>query len=421
MLFQYAAQIDVGMSRLVQQDSILVNPQLIFNNNTLTSSDYYDDTNAALFVVADGMGGGVKGELASQITINSVKDYVTKNKNLLTMNLYELVTNAIYHANQSILDHLNENPDDLSMGSTIVMGILKDGILSLGWVGDSRCYFIENDNIRQLTHDHSYVQSLVDDGKIEEEEAFNHPNRNIINQSLGMVNVIPSFDRINIPPYTKLIFCSDGLNSMLRDNDILQIVNKNQSLKSIVNDLIDLANQKGGDDNISCIGIETIPVFDKAQSNHVKQPIPAKDHKIEVKTGALLRYIILSGLILISILTMILYFNHNNTKNVKDSILKLTPIQSTQKTNLHETSTTHQETNSGYTIRLRVFKDSIKAAQYMKEIAKLNTENSISIGHPTQDLYEVNISGFDSNLSAQQFLAKGNFPDAVILYRNVSR
>jgi serine/threonine protein phosphatase PrpC len=268
VLFQFDVLTDIGNSRTIQQDNVLTIPQLLHDNLTATDNQFYDDANGALFVVADGMGGGPHGEYASFMVVEGIQEYVVKNKILLNSDIYSLINGAIQYANQRILNHLKSHPEDKSMGSTVVIGLLHQDVIHIGWVGDSRCYHVVDHRLFQLTHDHSLVQSLVDEGSITEEEAFDHPRRNIIQQSLGMHEVIPSYERYSVQAEQKLIFCSDGLNSMVRDHEILSICDSDIPITEVVTNLVAAANEAGGHDNISCIGVNLFSSPRKQKSNY---------------------------------------------------------------------------------------------------------------------------------------------------------
>jgi len=416
VLFQFAALTDIGISRSIQQDNILVVPQLIHNNASRTDHLFFDDRNAALFVVADGMGGGAHGELASQLAIDGIKEYIIGHKDLLSSDMYTLLNSAIYHANQKILDHLSAHPEDLSMGSTIIVGIVRDSVLSLGWVGDSRCYALENGRLRQLSHDHSLVQSLIDDGSITEEEAFDHPNRNIINQSLGISSLIPSFEKISLMGVDKLVLCSDGLNSMLRDTDIGEILKGEEPVDVITRRLVDAANEAGGHDNISCIVVQLFP------DSPVQESIPAEPKTENASIPGKRKlpwFLLIIGAGLIVAFVLVFQFQTRRIILPDEAIVQPPPLIAEVIPEPSDTAdTVGQALVDGiYSVRLKVFSDSLKAVAFLERLAVQESEKGFEIRRSPNGLFEVFLSGFTSKYAAQEYLSEGNYPDAVILFQ----
>lgn len=445
MLFQFNAIIDVGITREVQQDSILAIPQIFHDNDALTDDHYFDDSNAALFVVADGMGGGVHGELASKIAIESIEQFVLANKSMIKNDIYSFVNEAIYAANKGILEYISENAESKGMGSTVVLGLIFDGILHLGWVGDSRCYGISNLGIIQLTHDHSLVQSMVDDGLISEEEAFEHPNRNIINQSLGMPNVVPSFERKVLHHIERLIFCSDGLNSMLKDNQILEFSNQHLSIEETVKNLVDAANIAGGHDNISCIGVQLMkPSLQVAagQLSDIKMTDNPKPKSTRLWKISLILFMI--GSIWWFINRSFhsdpppLMSEKNENKDAfsqgqiedgkKDDLFQSSmtdgardtvfTVKNDEKAELIQPSESYNTAEGNYTIRLKVFMDSIKAASFVEKNESIVGAYSWKVNRLPTGNFEVILSGFKNKSHANDFMSQGTFPDAIIIYNH---
>ncbi len=394
-------------------------PQLIHNNQSLTDENYYDDMNAALFAVADGMGGGAHGEIASALVVDSIKQFANGHKNLLSGNLYSFINEAIYAANQSILDHLNDHPEDLSMGSTVILGVVSDGMLYLGWVGDSRCYMIDDKSIKVLSHDHSYVQNLIDEGSITEEEAFSHPNRNIINQSLGMIDIIPSFEKFALEGSQTIVFCSDGLNTMLRDTEIHEICHQHDDLKMMVHALVDAANEAGGNDNISCIAVRLTPNPIQAATISDPKEKTGETTKNNVKKLPWPLIVIGAGLIL----AFIWVFNrrnhdsHNSTQKMEKPVVETVSVAIPDSV-MNTDSMKAIPLKGEYIVRLMVFQDSMKAQMYLDRISRQYNRYSYRINHTPNMLFEVTASGFYDKIEANTFVSKGSFPNAVILFQN---
>ena len=431
MLLQFSEITDIGANRTSQQDSILSIPQLIHNNDSLTDQDYYDDSNASIFAVADGMGGGKSGDLASQLAIAGLSEYVLKHKELLPNDSYSLINSAIYHANEQILSHLNFHPDDLSMGSTVMMGLIQDEKLFIGWVGDSRCYGLDKlGELTQLSHDHSFVQSLVDEGKITQEEAFDHPNRNIINQSLGMPSIIPSFEMFELNSFSKILLCSDGLNSMLTDTEIRNILLKDLPVDQLNQQLVDLANEKGGDDNISSILIHLYPK-EKIKNGTSESLVNPIVKPFKRKTTWILTLI---SICLISLFVLVFKYQ---TK--QSSTLKPAKIEERKQASINDNlntdnslpaqtvanQTTNQDTisnsNKSYYIRIKVFSNKKQADALAKTLEGKNDQLNYEVRLSGEGLYEICLLDFKSKDDAMKFLEKSAYPDAVILYKNVVR
>ncbi len=430
MLFKYSTITDIGVNRTSQQDAVLVITQLIHNNESLTNEDYYDDSNAGLFVVADGMGGGKSGDLASQMVVEGISEYVLKHKDQLPKDSYSLVNSAVYHANEKILNHLSFHPDDLSMGSTIVLGLIQDEMLNIAWVGDSRCYALDHQNhLMQLSHDHSFVQSLVDDEKITAEEAFDHPNRNIINQSLGMPNIIPSFEKVELSNYKKILFCSDGLNSMLTDSEIRELIIQDRPVQEINQSLVDMANEKGGDDNISSILIELIPAKKLIESIALQEPISA----IAPTNKKIHWGLIIIGLCLIGLFIFVFKYqtSHKEIQVVpgsdvdnKEVLLKdeipsvaLIDTNTSVKIDTAYANTDFLTKDKSYYIRLKVFSTKGQAVSMLKTLKTENDELNYEVRQSSDSLYEICLLDFVSKEAAVQFLQKTQYPDAVILLK----
>jgi len=402
----------------MQQDSFLVLPQILHNNTSLTDETHFDDSNAALFTVADGMGGGAHGEIASGLVTDGLREYVLTHKDQLPAHTYSMVNGAIYHANQKILDHLSMHPDDLSMGSTVILGLIQDEILNLGWVGDSRCYVLQNnDELLRLSHDHSFVQSLVDEGKITEEEAFDHPNRNIIHQSMGMASILPSFEKIQLDHCKFILLCSDGLNSMLRDEEIKTLLTQEGNVEHINQKLVNAANQAGGEDNITSILISLYPVKNEA-SIRTAQVVPVID---PVKKGFPWLLLII-GICLTVLFIVAFNFQTKNTSEIKevesDSINKISIAEAPLTTqNAITSDSTLTVENAYYYIRLKVFSNKTLADTFLRSLEKESLQSSYEIRKTNDGLFEVCLTDFESKESALQFLQNGLYPDAVILYK----
>lgn len=232
-----------------------------FGNKTDTgkqrekNEDYletFKSTFGDVFIVCDGMGGHLGGEVASRLAITSAKNVILQNPQKITATK-DIIKAAIREANINVFKRSKEDPNLKGMGTTIVIAIVNNGILYYGHVGDSRLYIVRGSRIYQLTHDHSFVQTLVDKGLITDEEAENHPRKNEITRALGIAEaVIPDISEKALMLYKgdKLILCTDGLSNMVSDRDIYEVVKETTPLEA-ADKLIDMANMAGGNDNIT--------------------------------------------------------------------------------------------------------------------------------------------------------------------------
>ena len=235
------------------------------------SADWQYSDIPAVLVVADGMGGMEMGEEASRIAVETVKNYVFTNPTILIddeASLSETISQIFEKANEEILEFASKTNNAGKMGTTLVVSIIFKKRTYVFWIGDSRAYLFRNGKLQALTKDHSYVQELVDAGKLSYEQSFYHPDSNIITKFMGDPKNIPmpsvlSFEHTNADI---LLLCSDGLNGMLQDSEIENCFYDKDSLSQICDTLIDSANQAGGHDNITVIlgGVGEYKTFNKS-------------------------------------------------------------------------------------------------------------------------------------------------------------
>ena len=224
------------------------------NEDSMTT---FDSPNGRVVVVCDGMGGQNAGDVASQLAVTVIQDILSDNT---FPSPEEAITRSIIAANQAILRRASQDESLCGMGSTCVMVIIKEGKVYYGSVGDSRIYYISNGMIRQITKDQSYVQTLVDEGRITQEVAEHHQDKNQITNALGIENMTPPVVcQMPIAPEPGSVFllCSDGLSGMINNNAILTTLsNSNATLNERAQQLVNLANAAGGLDNITVQLIE---------------------------------------------------------------------------------------------------------------------------------------------------------------------
>ncbi len=225
----------------------------------------WDASTSVLAVVADGMGGAVAGEEASRIAVKTVQDKLATDyyrspddySSYDAEDLADLMGDAVREANQNIIDKAIADPDFKGMGTTITMAFARYNDVILAHVGDSRAYYVDasDKTIHQLTADHSFVQALVDAGHITDDEAASHPMKNVLYRALGQaedldVDVIQD---IRIHANDRLVLCSDGLTLHLNSEEIRDIALSSEDPHVISNKLVELANSRGGKDNVSVI------------------------------------------------------------------------------------------------------------------------------------------------------------------------
>ena len=233
---------DVGRKRTVNEDSlgVLVSPDPLVR-----------DWVGALFVVADGMGGHAKGELASAIAVSTViQTYLHSD----APTLEERLVTALRQANTSIWDEAGRQVEQAGMGTTVVCGVIVGNELLVSNAGDSRAYLIRHHRARQLTRDHSWVEEMVALGRLSTAEARRHRLRNVITRCLGGGPdlEVPVYPREQLTPGDALVLCTDGLWGTTADQEIAQIVSQ-FSAQVAADRLVALANERGGPDNITVI------------------------------------------------------------------------------------------------------------------------------------------------------------------------
>ena len=223
------------------------------------NQDYYyiptKENEIPLYILADGMGGYNGGEIASSLATEATKNYIYKNFENIPKEKEEilnLIRNAIFYANKEVFERSQGVKDLEGMGTTLEVCLIYNNKAYIGHIGDSRIYRIRNGVMRKLTKDHSYVQKLVEDGKITREEANHHPKKNMLTKALGCAPYVePDIRARNIEKDDILIICSDGLTNMVSENQIFNIIQKNP--RNAANELIEEANKLGGYDNITVL------------------------------------------------------------------------------------------------------------------------------------------------------------------------
>ena len=239
-MIQAFATSDVGKAREINEDYFYVS---------------YPNDKVQLFILADGMGGYNGGEVASQLAVKTAKNYIIDNydKSLESKEtLLELVKGASQYANLVVHEKAQKNEELSKMGTTLDICLVYQNKVFISHIGDSRVYRLRKDFFRKLTKDHSYVQTLVDEGKITEEESKNHPKKNMLMKALGCTPFIEPDAMVK--GFLKgdiLLMCSDGLTNMVSEEEIQQIIKDNPTDSTKL--LVQRANDLGGKDNITAV------------------------------------------------------------------------------------------------------------------------------------------------------------------------
>ena len=231
---------DIGMVREVNQDYVFT-----------TETSIGDLPN--LLVVADGMGGHRAGEYASRLAVEVLKqELATSTEN----DPEAIMRNAIACANEKVLETARQDANLSGMGTTLVVATVIEHTLYFANVGDSRLYLL-NDDIKQLSKDHSLVQEMVRLGGINREEAKNHPDKNIITRAIGAKEEIEiDFFEYRLKKGEMILMCTDGLSNMVEEEEILHIIKSSRDVVEAVEQLIERAKDNGGNDNIGVIVAE---------------------------------------------------------------------------------------------------------------------------------------------------------------------
>ena len=239
------AKSDVGKVRKINEDAFYI-------SNSLDE--------VQLYMLADGMGGYNGGEIASKLAIQSAKNYIENNFKEIEKDkdsIIQLIGSSIEYANMVVYEKSKENKELSGMGTTLEVCLIYNNRAFIGHVGDSRIYRIRKDFMRKLTQDHSYVQKLVKDGTITQEEAAHHPQKNMLMKALGC-NAFVEPD-VMVKGFLKddiLIMNSDGLTNLVSQEEIFKEAKKN--IEQATKNLVQMANDNGGYDNITVIIIKNI-------------------------------------------------------------------------------------------------------------------------------------------------------------------
>ena len=250
---------DVGKTRDHNEDSFLV-ADLTRKVASLQPEvrEHEVGQRGTLFVVADGMGGAAAGEIASDLAVDTIYGHMAKewadDAERTEQRFAFRLREAVEVANQKIHEFAKSHPEHRGMGTTTTAAGVFENALYLSQIGDSRGYLVRRGTIVQITKDQSLMQRLVDAGELTEEEAAVSERRNIILQALGPdPNVKVDLTRQELRRGDMLLMCSDGLSGQVPKEDMLRVLSAQADLVAACRELIDLANERGGPDNITCV------------------------------------------------------------------------------------------------------------------------------------------------------------------------
>ncbi|MBP3461313.1 MAG: Stp1/IreP family PP2C-type Ser/Thr phosphatase [Bacilli bacterium] len=216
-----------------------------------------NDASEYLLAVADGMGGHLCGEVASSIAIKHVADRFKKISSIGNKQDAEnWIQSTVSEVNALIYKYTEEHPESKGMGTTFVCAILTKDFLLYGNIGDSSGFAIKGDKIQKITNDHTLVSLLVKSGDLTEEEAKEHPKKNVLLKALGATTTV-DMDIFDVETdIDAILLCSDGMTNMLDNEQILKVIKEDLTTDEKVKKLIDKCNNRGGTDNISVAYLE---------------------------------------------------------------------------------------------------------------------------------------------------------------------
>lgn len=236
------AKTDIGMKRASNQDS--------YAAGELPGS-------VAWAVVCDGMGGAAGGNVASSTAVKLISERISSSYRIgmSTNSIKNMLISAIAAANISVYDISKSNEELNGMGTTVVTAIVADGVVCVAHAGDSRAYILSNGQLRQLTKDHSFVQEMVDIGRLTPDEAKDDPRKNIITRALGVGEELRiDFCEEEVGNEDVLILCTDGLTNFVEPKEIYELTNDGKFYE-YAERLVERANKNGGGDNITIVTV----------------------------------------------------------------------------------------------------------------------------------------------------------------------
>lgn len=225
------------------------------NQDAYAVGEFPDEV--AWAVVCDGMGGAAGGNIASALAVKVISDKINASyrEKMSPSSIKNMLDSALIAANLEVYDMADTKPELRGMGTTVVCAVVKNSCAYIAHAGDSRAYIFNKDNLSQVTTDHSFVQDLVNKGKITAEEAQNHPNKNLITRAIGVDKSIEiDFDEVEMDDDDVLIICTDGLSNYVSDMEMINEVSDGRYY-AFADRLVKKANNNGGGDNITVVAI----------------------------------------------------------------------------------------------------------------------------------------------------------------------
>lgn len=239
---KYTVESDIGLKRAINEDRAAY----------FKRPDGYE-----LALVADGMGGHNAGDVASDMAMKQMEsEFLQAEAHHFesTTSKKEWLLQAVKQLNTTIYDYSLSHEDCKGMGTTFIAVLIEQNHCLISHVGDSRVYYFFDEGAKQVTKDHSYVNVLVENGEISEEEALTHPKKNFILKAVGTEeNIEPDFYELELAPQSYLLVCSDGLSNKLSVSEMASIITFPDSMEEKGQKLVKLANASGGEDNISLV------------------------------------------------------------------------------------------------------------------------------------------------------------------------
>lgn len=235
----FGSRTDIGYVRDHNEDSLIIIPPL--------------------FAVADGMGGHEAGEIASEITVNTLAELAPSHLDA------EGLTAAVEAANYNVMKAPRQGIGRDGMGTTLTAAMLEGERLLIAQVGDSRAYLLHKGHLQQITRDHSLMADLIEAGQITPEEARVHPNRSVITRAIGSdIHMRPDIYELNVDAGDRILLCSDGLSSMISNNAIESIMRRQSDAQHCADELVTAALENGGADNATVV-VADVPGFSEVR------------------------------------------------------------------------------------------------------------------------------------------------------------
>lgn len=235
----FGSRTDIGYVRDHNEDSLIIIPPL--------------------FAVADGMGGHEAGEIASEITVNTLAELAPSHLDA------EGLTAAVEAANYNVMKAPRQGIGRDGMGTTLTAAMLEGERLLIAQVGDSRAYLLHKGHLQQITRDHSLMADLIEAGQITREEARVHPNRSVITRAIGSdIHMRPDIYELNVDAGDRILLCSDGLSSMISNNAIESIMRRQSDAQHCADELVTAALENGGADNVTVV-VADVPGFSEVR------------------------------------------------------------------------------------------------------------------------------------------------------------